>query len=111
MRHARCDHDPVYSGQTNLSCKFAYICSKCGQCGWSETYVLAQVNFDEFCRQRVLHGWSSPKTLDASVRRMVRLSAPIAPSPPPRWRLRTGVLAAALAGIVFGWLLWKVTHG
>ena len=106
----KCDHDLVYSGQTNLSCRFAYICSKCGQCGWSENYVLAQVDFDEFCRQRVLHGWSSPKTLDASVRHMARLSAPVAPPAPTRGRWRIGILAATLVAIV-GWLWWKATHG
>ena len=110
MRRTRCDHDLVYSGQTNLSCKFAYICSKCGECGWSEDYVLAQVNFDEFCRQRVLHGWSSPKTLDASVRHMVRLSTQVAPLPAPRRSRHIGILAAVLA-VVVGWLWWKATHG
>lgn len=55
-----CDHDVIYSGQTNLERKFAYICRRCGECGWDSRYVLAQVNFDEYCRQRVVHGWQSP---------------------------------------------------
>ena len=55
-----CDHDVVYSGQINLSQKFAYICRRCGECGWDSRYVMAQVNLDEYLRQRVIHGWASP---------------------------------------------------
>lgn len=55
-----CDHDVVFSGQINLSQKFAYICCKCGECGWDSRYVLARVNLDEYLRQRVIHGWASP---------------------------------------------------
>lgn len=73
MRRTRCDHDRVFSGQTNLDRRFAFICSKCGECGWSENYVLDQVNFDEFCRQRVLHGWAAQQKLP----------------PPPRLPTRT----------------------
>lgn len=53
-----CDHQVVYSGRTNLERKFEYICRVCGEHGWDSRYVLAQVDVDEFCRQRVLHGWT-----------------------------------------------------
>jgi hypothetical protein len=65
VRKESCDHDVVYSGQTNLEQKFAYICRRCGECGWDTRYVMAQVNFDEYCRQRVTHGWASPNPLGA----------------------------------------------
>jgi len=55
-----CDHDVVYSGQTNLECKFAYICRTCGECGWDTRYVMALVDFEEYCAQRVRHGWATP---------------------------------------------------
>lgn len=80
-----CDHDRIYSGQTNLERKFAFICKTCGECGWSEAYVLERVDFDEFCRQRVIHGWNSERPSDASARRAARLS-PV-PLRPERSRL------------------------
>lgn len=60
-----CDHDVIYSGQTNLERKFAYICRKCGEIGWDSRYVMSRVNFDEYCRQRVIHGWASPNPIYA----------------------------------------------
>lgn len=56
----RCDHDKVYSGQINLSQRFAWICRKCGECGWAEDYVLAQVDLQQYHHLRVLHGWAGP---------------------------------------------------
>ena len=79
-----CDHDKIYSGQTNLSQQFAYICRLCGECGWSDVYDLSRVNFDEHCRLRVQHGWASKRPLDASARRGARLT----PLPSPTERLR-----------------------
>jgi hypothetical protein len=56
-----CDHDVVYSGQINLDGKFAYICRRCGECGWDSRYVLAQVDGSEYYRARVAHGWAGPR--------------------------------------------------
>lgn len=56
-----CDHQNVYSGRTSLGGReFEYICSRCGEMGWSKYYVLVQVNHEEFYRLRVIHGWASP---------------------------------------------------
>lgn len=57
----RCDHDKVYSGQINLSQRFAWICMKCGEQGWSESYVLAHVNLELYHHLRVVHGWATPR--------------------------------------------------
>lgn len=63
----RCNHDEglakVYSGQINISRKFAWICWRCGEHGWSSDYVLHQVNLAEYQRQRVAHGWGGPVRL------------------------------------------------
>lgn len=60
MRRPACEHDRVYSGQSNMSGKFAYICRRCGQSGWHDEYVLSQVNANEFYLLRVEHGWATP---------------------------------------------------
>jgi hypothetical protein len=57
----RCDHDKVYSGQINLSQKFAWVCRKCGQHDWSDDYAIEQVNLPEYHHLRVLHGWAGPR--------------------------------------------------
>ncbi len=59
----RCDHDRVYSGQINLDRKYAWICLRCGEHGWSEAYVLSQVNLDQYQILRVMHGWGAPTKL------------------------------------------------
>lgn len=63
MRRITCDHDEVYSGQINLSGKYAFICRQCGECGWSESYDIHLVNADEYYAQRVAHGWNAPVRL------------------------------------------------
>lgn len=55
-----CDHDRIYSGQINLSRRYAWICLKCGEHDWSEDYVLSQVNLVDYHRARVAWGWGSP---------------------------------------------------
>lgn len=56
-----CFHERVYSGQINLSRRYAWICMKCGEHGWSEDYVLSQVNLELYHHLRVAHGWSTPR--------------------------------------------------
>jgi len=56
-----CDHNKIFSGRTNLEQKFEWICSRCGEVGWDETYLYVQVSADEFYTQRVAHGWASPR--------------------------------------------------
>lgn len=76
-----CDHQPIYSGRTSLECTYQWICSRCGEMGWSKTYNLAQVNHEEFYRQRVIHGWAAPPR------------PPRVPTLPPPVRLRRDLLA------------------
>jgi len=75
-----CDHDRVYSGQINLSQRYAWICMRCGEHGWSESYVLSQVNLDQYQRLRVLHGWAAPVKLPAPPR------VPTNTTPKTGWR-------------------------
>ncbi len=99
----RCDHDKVFSGQINLSQRFAWICMRCGEQGWSETYALAQVNLELYHHLRVIHGWATPR-LPAPPR------VPTRTSPPKRdWQLVAGVVfftvtaaICALAAIPWG---------
>ena len=83
----RCEHDPVFSGRTNLEGKFEFICRRCGELGWRESYLYTDVNAEEFYQQRVAHGWATP-----------RLPAPpplptnTAPAPPSAWPLVPGVI-------------------
>ncbi len=67
-RQPACDHAVVYSGQTNLEGKFAYICRTCGECGWDTHYIMALVNFEEYYRLRVVHGWHQPPDFGRSLR-------------------------------------------
>jgi len=98
-----CDHDRVFSGQANLEQKFAWICRRCGETGWTHSYLLSQVNFDEYLQLRVLHGWATPR-LPSPPR------FPTNTSPPGSdWQLGAGVLfftalavICALSGIPWG---------
>ncbi len=100
MRQPACDHDVVYSGQINLSQKFAYICCRCGESGWDSRYVLNRVNLDEYLRQRVIHGWASPNPRP--------LGLQVRPEPTGRpWLLALGLFAClfavcGLSGIPWG---------
>lgn len=84
----RCEHDKVYSGQINLSQKFAWICRKCGECNWSEEYALEQVNLSEYHHLRVLHGWATPR-LPPPPRVPTNTQAP---APQSDWQLVLGVV-------------------
>ncbi len=53
----RCEHDPIFSGRTNVSGHFEYICRSCGHPGWSESYQLSQVDADAYYQARVQWGW------------------------------------------------------
>lgn len=66
MRRKPCEHDIVYSGQTNLSGHFAYICRRCGQCGWDERYDIAAVSAPDYYDARVAHGWAAPRPVALS---------------------------------------------
>jgi hypothetical protein len=92
----RCEHDTIYSGQTNVSGRFAWICRRCGQCGWAETYSLSQVNFDEYCAQRVAHGWAGPPRLPAPP----RLPTNTMPPESPWWPFLPGWLFFAMLTVV-----------
>lgn len=61
-RHITCEHDKIFSGQLRVS-DYAWICRKCGNCGWSHEYDLSRVNMDEYHALRVLHGWATPQKL------------------------------------------------
>ncbi len=114
-----CDHDRVYSGQINLSRRYAWICLCCGEHGWSEAYVLSQVNLDQYQRLRVLHGWGAPVKLPAPPR------VPTNTTPPklPWWPFAPGAMffaalsvLCALAAIPWGALgpvmpLWAALIG
>ena len=90
-----CDHDRVYSGQSNLSCKYAWICLSCGEHGWSEDYVLSQVNIDQYHQLRVLHGWGAPTKLPAPPR------VPTIPAPKlPWWPFAPGAMFFAMLAVV-----------
>ena len=56
-----CDHDRVFSGQTDMDQRNAWICRKCGITGWTHDYLISQVNLDEYLHQRVVHGWATPR--------------------------------------------------
>jgi hypothetical protein len=113
-----CDHNKIFSGRTNLEQKFEWICSRCGEVGWDETYLYVQVSADEFYTQRVAHGWASPR-LPAPPSLPTR-TLPIEPS---AWPWVPGVLfftllsaACALAAIPWGVLgpimpLWMAMIG
>lgn len=91
----RCDHDRVYSGQINLSRHYAWICLSCGEHGWSQDYVLSQVNLDQYQRLRVLHGWAAPVKLPAPPR------VPTIATPElPWWPFAPGAAFFALLGIL-----------
>ena len=62
MRRVTCDHDKIYSGQLRVS-DYAWICRKCGCCGWSKEYEIPRVNLHEYHALRVLHGWATPQKL------------------------------------------------
>lgn len=97
-----CDHDRVYSGQINLSNRYACICRHCGEHWWTEAYDLSRVNLDEYLQLRVQHGWAT------------RLPAPppvptnMTPPEPPAWPFVPGTifftfLAVACAAAAIPW--------
>lgn len=51
-------HDKIFSGELRGR-RYAYICRRCGYCGWSSEYALPQVNADEYLRLRVVYGWAT----------------------------------------------------
>lgn len=83
----------MFSGQINLSQRFAWICRWCGECGWSEDYVLSQVNHIEYQRLRVAHGWGAPVRLPAPPRVPTNLE----PTKPDHWIVAGVVWFATLA--------------
>ena len=90
-----CDHDRVYSGQINLSQRYAWICMRCGEHGWSEDYVLSQVNLDQYQQLRVLHGWGAPVQLPAPPR------VPTIPAPKlPWWPFAPGAAFFAMLAVM-----------
>jgi len=100
-----CDHDRIYSGQINLSGRFAWICRRCGEAGWAHDYILSQVNLDEYHSQRVAHGWATPR-LPPPPRVPTRTTPP---PPPPAGPFVSGAIffatlavACALSAIPWG---------
>jgi len=58
----RCeDDDRIFSGRTSAQGKFEFICGKCGELGWSDSYELAQVDADKYYSARVWWGWPVPR--------------------------------------------------
>lgn len=86
MRLPPCVHDPVFSGHTNSSRQYAYICTRCGQSGWSQVCDVSRVNADEYYRQRVIHGWHTSSEIQGAGlhlhRRPSRASHVRIPAPP-----------------------------
>lgn len=103
MRRAPCDHDKVYSGQINLSQRYAFICRRCGECSWDLVIDISRVNADEYYVQRVAHGWAAPSRIPKSPRAPTRVDGGLVPGRriPVAWALwYQGVVACSISSLL-----------